>query len=360
MTTYNKNLVDITSINQKSNDIDINIKNEDPTIEELTQIEKSEQYNEICNEEYLIEDTYKSYINTLRIYISSFSDYKPLSSEEEIELAKKIKDGDEEARQILINSNLRLVYNIANKYYINHFQNMSIQLLDLIQEGNMGLIKAVDRYDYTLGYRFCTYAYYWIKQYILRNLSNNSRIIRLPVRTSEQIRLLNKAKLTMQTMYNKDNISIKELSNFIQEHPEFKVNNVKKLTPEIITEYEIAYNSSQVLSLNMPVTENEDVVLEDCIESNDDYRPDVIVEHKLQENYICNLLDQVLEEKQALIIKLRFGIGYNSCMTLQDISYLCGLSREGVRILERKGLQKLKKYLITQRRLTGLSYRDLL
>lgn len=341
----------------------------EPSTVELLELESSIQIEGFLddpneskdNEDSFISEESSSNIDIVATYLESITRFALLTVPEETELAKKIKDGDENARQLLINSNLRLVYNIAKKYYAAYFQSSNVQLSDIIQEGNIGLIKAVERYDYTRGYRFSTYAYWWIKQAILRSIQNYSNLVRIPNGVNEQNRMFNKARAHMAEE-GITNPTAKELSDFINKHLEYKYSSVKKITPQVVQNYEALFNTSKVISLNTPVSPDEDTTLEDFIPADEKYRPDRVVDKIMHSENIDTLLNKLLDPKIVLVIKLRFGIGpiARAPMTLADIGYLLGTSRERVRQLENKGLKKLHVYLEAQHRKTGLRYNELL
>ena len=353
--------------NLSVNDIDMENIDIEPTTNELLEIETNEItdiINDTTNDDTnttndTTDDT--NSINILNVYLDSIGKYKLLSADEEVELFKRLKNGDESAKTALINSNLKLVYSVVKRYYNGYFQYNSSQILDLIQDGNLGLMKAIDKFDYTIGCKFSTYAFYWIKQYMLRSLQTNGSNIRIPARISDQVRLFNKARMHMPNSASNCNPTLKQLSDFINTHPEYKECSIKTMTPKIINNYETLYNLTKTVSLSTPVSDDEETTLADFIAADDNNCPDKISDSILQTDYLINIIDSVLDEKSALVIKLRFGLGTKQDipMSLQDIAYLLNSSRERIRQVERNSLLKLKTYLETMCRKTGTSYKDL-
>lgn len=256
------------------------------------------------------------------LYIKDVAKYPLLSKEEEYALAKKFKDtSDLECRQKLVNHNLRLVINIAKRY-----KTSGIAFIDLIQEGNLGLMIAVDKFDPDLGYRFSTYATWWIKQSILRYIANSGRLIRLPVHASESLYKYNRF-----------------VSDFKKNNPSQELPSTEEIAKIIGVPYDslCTYLSSDknILSLNVPVGEKQDSTLADFVPDN------LSVEEHAEFSALKMCVSEVLEslnERERDVIKLRYGIDCDKPHTLEEVGNVYGITRERVRQIESRALRKLK------------------
>ncbi len=258
--------------------------------------------------------------DTLRAYFDQIKKTRLLTFEEELALSRKIRKGDEEARQRLITANLRLVVRIAKKY-----MTPDVSLLDLIQEGNLGLIKAATKYDYRKNVRFSTYASWWIKQAIVRALSNKRRVIRLPHRKEEKLRRINKAYNTLSQEYKRS-----PNSQEIAEELGIKEREVES----------IVSLSSAVVSLDGPTPEDNGT-LQDLIVDNT-YVPDrELMRNNLREKTMAFLEKLLEKEKQILLYRFAFYGGRK--YTLKAIGDEMGISPETVRQIEIRALRKLKE-----------------
>jgi RNA polymerase primary sigma factor len=255
-------------------------------------------------------------------YLSEISKYPLLSPEEEKNLAKKAAQGDLEARERLIKSNLRLVVSVAKKYL---GRSRGLTFLDLIQEGNAGLIKAVDRFDWRRGFKFSTFATWWIRQAISRALSDQARTIRLPVHVVETLYKLNKARKKLATILDREPTPEElaaETNLSVQ-----KVQRLLKYVPDTI-------------SLETPVGEGESL-LKELIPDNSDMTPEKTAA-------LANLREQLkkaiqsLSPKERQVISLRYGLENGVMYTLEEIGKIFGITRERVRQIEIKALEKLK------------------
>ena len=261
-------------------------------------------------------------INSVSDYLSAASVAPLLTKEEEIELAKRIEAGDQEARDIMICSNLRLVISIAKKYV----NTRTLSFLDLIQEGNLGLIKAVDRYEYDKGFRFSTYATWWIKQAINRSIDDQDRIIRIPVHMGEVVR---KVMKTAQYMIQEDD-----------EMPDNKL-IAEKLGITEATVKQVFRIAGHPISLETPIGEDGDSYLGDFIEATDVNSPEEsAIESSLQMEINTQL--QTLNEREQKILEMRFGLNNTQSHTLEQVGNYFGLTRERIRQIEAKALSKLR------------------
>lgn len=253
-------------------------------------------------------------------YMKKVSKSRLLTASEEIILAKKIEKGSKKAREKLINSNLKLVVFVAKKY-----QGKGMSFLDLIQEGNLGLIKAVEKYDYKKGYKFATYAYWWIRQAVNRALADKGRTIRLPAHIIGKI---NKVDRTYQCL--SEELVRKPSYEEVAKELDFSSDRVRQLM-----------NTSQnPVSLQIPVSEYNDSTLGEFIED-----PEMEVITKITYYELKDKLREVLdtlEDRENKILKLRFGLHDGNPRTLQEIGREYNLSSERIRQIERKALYKLR------------------
>jgi RNA polymerase primary sigma factor len=273
--------------------------------------------------------TFSTVVNSddiLQMYLKEIGRKKILSRAEEYELGKLIQEGSKEekiyAKNKLIQSNLRLVVSIAKKYI-----GQGVLFMDLVQEGSLGLIKAAEKYDYRKNFKFSTYATWWIKQTIIRAISNHSRTIRIPVHMLEKIRRYKKAcnELIYNEKQNLDDATVAKLSGLDEKKIEEVKNAIKK----------------EPVSLDMLVT--DDLSIQDYIEDTSYTSPESSVQHKLQENDVIKLIG-ILDNREQEIIKHRFGINNEEPKTLEQIGKNLGFSKERIRQIENNALQKLRRF----------------
>ena len=284
------------------------------------------EYNQDSNEATpkLKKSRIRDYDNSISAYLREISRQPLLSHEEEVELAKRMEAGDQEARKKLITANLRLVVSVANKYL--HY---GLPLLDLVEEGNLGLIKAVDRFDYKKGYKFSTYATWWIRQSVSRFLANYGRTIRIPVYMTENVI---KYKQTVQRLYKQwgHKPTVEEIANELE------------TTPEEIAE--LHKYSQRIASLEASVSDENSVELGDLIEDTRSLDPVDIVAKVFRDQKLKQMLDG-LTEREAEILKFRYGLIDGDPHTLKETGKRLGLTRERIRQIETKALNKLRKHI---------------
>ena len=259
--------------------------------------------------------------DSVKLYLQQLTKLSLATHDQEKEFAKRILEGDHEAREALVTANLRLVVSIAKKY-----TNRGLLFLDLIQEGNLGLLRSIEKFDYTMGYKFSTYSTWWIRQAITRAIAEQSRVIRIPVHIME---LVNKVR--------------RQISSFVQQNgreptteelasktdlPIEKIKEIQKLTPEPV-------------SLEVSVGEKEDTVLENYISNEGAVSPEEAVIDNLLRDQIAKTLE-TLSEREQTVIKLRFGLEDGIPRSLEEIGRIMGVTRERVRQIEEKSLKKLR------------------
>lgn len=280
------------------------------------------------------EDYNYSIEDPVNVYLKQIGSIKLLSIEEERELAKRYKeDGDSTAKRRLIEANLRLVVSIAKRYV-----GKGILFLDLIQEGNLGLMKAVDKFDYTLDYKFSTYATHWIRQAITRYIADQSRTIRIPVHIHEQYSKCLRVNKILTLKLNREPTD-QEIVDYINKH-KLLTNKKIPLTVEKLIEYKQLFIDPS--SLNTPINNEEDSFLEDFIPSNLPETADTAME-TFRSEFVNNMLNKVLNEKELNVIKMRFGMDpYDHQYTLEEIGLLYNVTRERIRQIEVKAINKLR------------------
>jgi len=258
----------------------------------------------------------------VRMYLKEIGRIPLLSREEEIRLAQQVEAGSEIAKKKLTDANLRLVVSIAKKYI-----GRGMTFLDLIQEGNKGLIRAVEKYDWTKGFKFSTYATWWIRQAITRSIADQARTIRIPVHMVETInKLMRTARRLMQQMGREP--TPEEIGEEMEMNPD-KVREIFKI-------------SQNTTSLETPISDGEDdSILGDFIPDDKQLTPyDSTSKQMLREN-VAEVL-QALSDREAKVLKMRFGLENNRTMTLEEVGREFGVTRERIRQIEAKALRKLK------------------
>ena len=289
---------------------------EEPDIEDLKEVEdlKLDEITDTSYDGINVDDP-------VRMYLREIGRIPLLTFEEELDLAKRILNNDEEARQKLAESNLRLVVSIAKKYV-----GRGMLFLDLIQEGNMGLIKAVEKFDYTKGFKFSTYATWWIRQAITRAIADQARTIRIPVHMVETInKLIRTSRHLLQQMGREP--SPEEIAAEM-EIPVEKVMEIQKIAQDPV-------------SLETPIGEEDDSHLGDFIQDDDSPAPHDAASYTLLKEQLEEVMN-TLTPREAKVLKLRFGLEDGKARTLEEVGREFDVTRERIRQIEAKALRKLR------------------
>ena len=257
----------------------------------------------------------------VRMYLKEIGRISLLSSEEEMNLSVRIADGDEEAKRLLAESNLRLVVSIAKRYV-----GRGLLFLDLIQEGNIGLMKAVDKFDYDKGYKFSTYATWWIRQAITRALADQARTIRVPVHMVETINKMVRIQRQMTLELNREP-SEEEIA--------------KKMGISVDKVREVIKISQEPVSLETPIGEEDDSHLGDFLKDESNLSPEEYTENEILKEEIKEVL-RTLQPREQEVLELRFGLIDGTCHTLEDVGKRFNVTRERIRQIEAKALRKLR------------------
>jgi len=295
------------------------IEEDEPDDEIIMELEDSDEAALLDLEDFSMVGTMSD--DPVKLYLKEIGSYPLLSVAEEIELAKKIEEGDIHSKQVLAESNLRLVVSIAKRYV-----GRGLSFLDLIQEGNLGLIKAVDKFDYNKGYKFSTYATWWIRQAITRSIADQSRTIRIPVHMSE---VINKTYRVSRSL-------LQELG---REPSEQEIADAMKLPIEKVRE--ILKVSADPISLDTPIGEEDDSHLGDFIKDDSIMGPEDAASYSVLQDQISKLLETLTEREQRVLI-LRFGLKDGRTRTLEEVGKEFNVTRERIRQIEAKALRKLR------------------
>jgi RNA polymerase primary sigma factor len=282
--------------------------------------------NDESEEEELLEDDLSvppgvKINDPVRMYLKEIGRVPLLSAQEEVELATRIEQGDEEAKRRLAEANLRLVVSIAKRYV-----GRGMLFLDLIQEGNMGLIKAVEKFDYRKGFKFSTYATWWIRQAITRAIADQARTIRIPVHMVETInKLIRVSRQLLQELGREP--TPEEIAEEMGLSPE-KVREIMKIAQEPV-------------SLETPIGEEDDSHLGDFIPDDDAQAPADAAAYELLKEQLKDVLD-TLSDREENVLRLRFGLDDGRTRTLEEVGKVFGVTRERIRQIEAKALRKLR------------------
>ena len=295
---------------------------DNPTLSEMQAIEDEGLPADLDEPEALPEDVENAKLDDpVRMYLKEIGRIKLLTPEEEQEIAKKMAEGDEDARKRMSEANLRLVVSIAKRYV-----GRGMQLLDLIQEGNLGLMKAVEKFDYTKGYKFSTYATWWIRQSITRAIADQARTIRIPVHMVETI---NRVLRTSHSMVQKlgREPTTKEIADELHIE-ESKVEEVLKIAQEPV-------------SLETPIGEEEDSHLGDFIQDDEASQPSEEASYTLLREQLEEVLS-TLTPREEQVLRMRFGLVDGKPHTLEEVGKQFDVTRERIRQIESKALRKLR------------------
>ncbi len=282
---------------------------------------ETEEFNPIEDVESLLTGDALPIEDHVKMYLKDIGKVRLLSGDEEVELAKRISEGDIEARNILVEANLRLVVSIAKKYI-----GRGMGFLDLIQEGNSGLIKAVEKFDYTKGYKFSTYATWWIRQAITRALADQSRTIRIPVHMVETMHRIQRCarQILQENGREATTEQIAEMSGL----PVDKVREIMQMAQEPI-------------SIDSPVGEDEESSIGEFIADEGSPEPDEIVGKTMLKEQISEVL-KTLTDREENVIRMRFGLDDGIPRTLEEVGREFNITRERIRQIEAKALRKLR------------------
>ena len=300
----------------ESNGIFVDRSNDEPDRRMLDEAEEEIDPNDISVPEGIGTN------DPVRMYLKEIGNIPLLTPEEEVELAKEMKEGSKQAAKKMAEANLRLVVSIAKRYV-----GRGMQFLDLIQEGNVGLIKAIEKYDYTKGYKFSTYATWWIRQAITRSIADQARTIRIPVHMVETMNKLTKVQRSLTQELGREP-SVEEIA----ENVHMDVNRVR----------EILKLAQETVSLETPVGSEEESHLADFIE--DDHTPlpsDEAAFGQLKDD-IRSVLDK-LNEREQKVLRMRFGLDDGKEHTLEEVGQELHVTRERIRQIEAKALRKLRQ-----------------
>ncbi len=285
------------------------------------QVAKEEEIVEEAKEEEMIAPPGVKINDPVRMYLKEIGRVDLLDAEQEVALAKRIEEGDELAKQELAEANLRLVVSIAKRYV-----GRGMSFLDLIQEGNMGLMKAVEKFDYEKGFKFSTYATWWIRQAITRAIADQARTIRIPVHMVETINKL--VRIQRQLLQDLGREPTPEEIGAEMDLPTEKVRNILKVSQEPV-------------SLETPIGEEDDSHLGDFIEDDHALSPADNAAYELLKNELKDVLD-TLTDREENVLRLRFGLDDGRQRTLEDVGKVFDVTRERIRQIEAKALRKLR------------------
>ncbi len=305
----------LTTMNVQIMDDYIPDDDDDLTFDSMIQAETADEMEQALSTEGISID------DPVKIYLKEIGTVPLLSTDEELELAKRMLDGDPAAKRRLTEANLRLVVSIAKKYV-----GRGMQFLDLIQEGNMGLIKAVEKFDYTKGFKFSTYATWWIRQAITRAIADQARTIRIPVHMVETITRVK--KISSQLLHENGKDATPEEIAAELNMPVDKVREIMRIAQDPV-------------SLETPIGEEEDSHLGDFIPDEQALAPTEAAANLMLREQLNEVLD-TLTEREATVLRMRFGLYDGRARTLEEVGKAFDVTRERIRQIEAKALRKLR------------------
>lgn len=343
-----KDVIDIATKNHLSEDEEEDLFNwiqENDEIlmsgeDEEDELDEDDEDEDEDEEEDDSEDTSsqverKKSFDSMKAYLQEIGAVDRLTSEEEIEIGRRATQGDPEAKEIMINANLRLVVAMARK-----FLNRGLSYQDLIQEGNIGLMRAVEKFDPDKGFRFSTYATWWIRQSLTRAIADQSRDIRIPVHTTEQIYKIKKIQRELFQEFNREPTP-EEIAEKIPGMDAAKVTDLLSV-------------SQDTISLESPTGDEEDSTLGDFIKDDSIKGPEDVFKSEALKDQIDKVLKELPEREEA-IVRMRFGLdGTGTVKTLDEVGKIYGITKERVRQIENKAMRRLKMIIKTKEEYTDL------
>lgn len=351
------NNIKVTNIPKTDAFVKFNENKEDQTIEEedaeydtseMTTLEEVEEIEKEIEEEdkasnYTEINTSSDYILNLYLGDVSAIKRKNLTKEEEVELFKKYHNGDESAKQELIERNLRLVLFCARKY---SNKSLKLSIMDIIQEGNTGLLIALDKFDYTIGFRFATYAVWWIINAIKTAIANNGKTIRIPIHTTEQALAVLKAKSALMNKTGKEP-TFEEIADYCNKNDLNK--NVKRrdgvkppLTAAQAKKFLFIYQT-ELISIDTPTGENEDDNLYEFLEDKETESPESYTDRLVLRDQIEEVMNQKLNKRERIMVKLRYGWDDDNPKTYVEIGEMFGVTKQCIESTVKRALKKLSK-----------------
>ena len=315
------NGVDVLQVSDSSKDQDLLIEEDDLDEVSEEELDEIEEINVDLETADLIQSEGMGIDDPVRMYLKEIGKIPLLSADEEVELAKRAEEGDDAAKKRLSEANLRLVVSIAKRYV-----GRGMQFLDLIQEGNLGLIKAVEKFDYRKGYKFSTYATWWIRQAITRAIADQARTIRIPVHMVETINKLIRVQRQLLQELGREP-SVEELSEATG-LPAARVREIQKISQEPV-------------SLETPIGEEEDSHLGDFIQDDNVPVPAEAAAYSLLKQQLIEVLGTLTDREQK-VLRLRFGLDDGRARTLEEVGKEFNVTRERIRQIEAKALRKLR------------------
>lgn len=319
---------------QENDEILMSGEDEEDELDEEDE-EEDEEDEEEDSEETSSQVERKKSFDSMKAYLQEIGAVDRLSPEEEIEIGRRAAQGDPEAKEIMINANLRLVVAMARK-----FLNRGLSYQDLIQEGNIGLMRAVEKFDPDKGFRFSTYATWWIRQSLTRAIADQSRDIRIPVHTTEQIYKIKKVQRELFQEFNREPTP-EEIAEKIPGMDAAKVTDLLSV-------------SQDTISLESPTGDEEDSTLGDFIKDDSIKGPEDVFKSEALKDQIDKVLKELPEREEA-IVRMRFGLdGTGTVKTLDEVGKIYGITKERVRQIENKAMRRLKMIIKTKEEYTDL------